>query len=103
MANYKLRYSPLFYQDLDKITDYLLLELKNQLAAKTLVNNVEVAIKKSLSSPLSAAPYRSINDHPHPYRRILVSNYLIFYVVLDNTMIVRRILYGRRDLVKFIQ
>ncbi len=98
MANFELRYSPLFYEDLDKITDYLLLELKNELAAKTLINNAEVAIKKRLSNPLSATPYRSVASRPYPYRRIPVGNYLIFYVVVGNVMIIRRMLYGRRDL-----
>jgi len=98
MANFELRYSPLFYEDLDKITNYLLFELKNELAAKTLVNNAEAAIKKRLGNPLGTAPYRSLGSRPHPYRRILVGNYLIFYVVIDNAMIVRRMLYGRTDL-----
>ena len=103
MASFKLRYSPLFYEDLDKITDYLLFELNNEITAKTLVNNIELAIKKRLVSPLITVPYQSINDRPYPYRRILVSNYLIFYVVVGNTMIVRRVLYGRRDLDKILQ
>lgn len=98
MPKFELHYSPLFYEDLDKITDYLLFELKNGLAAKALVNDVELAIKKRLASPLSATPYRSLGSRPHPYRKVLVGNYLIFYVVIDDVMIVRRILYGRRDL-----
>jgi addiction module RelE/StbE family toxin len=98
MARLELRYSPLFYEDLDKITDYLLSELKNELAAKPLVHNVEIAIKKRLASPLSTAPYQSIGSRPHLYRRILVDNYLIFYVVVGNVVIIRRMLYGRRDL-----
>ncbi len=98
MVSFNLRYSLLFYEDLDKITDYLLLELKNELAAKTLISNAEVAIKKRLASPLSTAPYQSLNSRQYPYRRILVGNYLIFYIVINNTMIIRRILYGRRDL-----
>ena len=102
MSNIKLRYSPLFFKDLDKITDYLIFELKNEQAAKTLIANVELAIKKRLVSPLSPAPYRSIKYRPHQYRRILVNSYLIFYVVIDNTMIIRRILYGRRDLDKIL-
>lgn len=98
MAKFELRYSPLFYEDLDKITNYLLFELKNELATKTLVTNTEATIKKRLSNPLSAAPYRSLGSRPHLYRTILVGNYLIFYVVIDNVLIIRRMLYGRRDL-----
>jgi len=102
MARFELRYSPLFYDDLDKITDYILLDLKNELAAIALVNDVEVAIKKRLTNPLQTAPYKSVNRREHMYRRILVGNYLIFYIVVDNTMIVRRLLYGRRDLERIL-
>lgn len=98
MASFELRYSPLFYEDLDKITDYLLYELKNESAAKKLVNDTEAAIKKRLLSPLSVAPYRSIGSRPQLYRRIMVGNYLVFYVLIENTMIIRRVLYGRRDI-----
>src|SRR6266568_3215046 len=102
MASFRLRYSPLFYDDLDKITDYILLELKNELAAKALIDAIEVAIKHRLENPLYSAIYRSIKTRKHPYRRILVGNYLIFYVVIENTMVVRRMLYGRRDLDRFL-
>ena len=98
MADFKLRYSPLFYGDLDKITDYLLFELKNELAAKKLNYDTEAAIKKRLSNPLGPAPYKSVGSREHAYRRIIVNSYLIFYVVIDDTMIIRRMLYGRRDL-----
>lgn len=102
MANFKLRYSPLFYEDLDAITDYILYELKNGPAVKSLVDSTETAIKQRLEDPLSTTPYPSIGHHKYPYRRVLVGNYLIFYVVIDNTMVVRRMLYGRRDLVKIL-
>ncbi len=98
MASLKLRYSPLFYKDLDKITDYILLELKNKEAAKILVKATEVAIKKRLTNPVSVTPYKSIKHRQYTYRRIIVGSYLIFYIVIDDTIIIRRMLYGRRDL-----
>ena len=102
MADFELRYSPLFYDDLDKITDYLLSELKNELAVRSLIKNTEAAIKKRLNNPLSTTPYSSISSRTHPYRRIIVGNYLIFYVVVANVMVVRRMLYGRMDLDKIL-
>lgn len=98
MAGFKLRYSPLFYADFDSITDYLLLELQNETAAIKLIDDTETAIRKRLANPLSTTPYLSIGQRQHVYRRIIVGNYLIFYVVVKNTMIVRRMLYGRSDL-----
>jgi addiction module RelE/StbE family toxin len=100
--SFELRYSPLFYDDLDSITDYIVGELKNPSAAKRLINDVEAAIKKHLASPTQAAIYKSVAKRKHAYRRIIVGNYLIFYVVIDNTMVVRRMLYGRRDLDKIL-
>jgi toxin ParE1/3/4 len=96
--SFKLLYSPLFYTDLDKIADYILHELKNPSAAIALINDVEIAIKQRFVNPLQTTVYSSLAEREHPYRRILVGNYLIFYVVIDDTMIIRRILYGRRDL-----
>jgi toxin ParE1/3/4 len=102
MASFRLHYSSLFYDDLDKITDYILHELKNELAARTLINAVEAAIKYRLENPLHAAVYRSIKVRKHLYRRIHVGNYLIFYVVIEDTIVVRRMLYGHRDLDRFL-
>lgn len=102
MANFELRYSSLFYDDLDKITAYILLDLKNEIATKTFIYDVETAIKKRLENPLHAAIYPSMRRRKHEYRRILVGNYLIFYVVIEHTMVVRRLLYGRRDLDKIL-
>jgi addiction module RelE/StbE family toxin len=102
MANFELRYSPLFYDDLDRITDYILLDLKNEIATKTFIHDIEAAIKKRLENPLQAVIYPSMHRRKYEYRRILVGNYLIFYVVVERTMIVRRLLYGRRDLDKIL-
>jgi len=102
MANFELRYSPLFYDDLDKITNYILLDLKNEIATKTFIYDVETAIKKRLENPLHAAIYPSMRRRKHEYRRIPVGNYLIFYIVIEHTMVVRRLLYGRRDLDKIL-
>ena len=96
--SFKLFYSPIFYADLDKITDYILYELKNESAAMALIKDAEVAIKQRLANPLQAAVYPSLDEREHLYRRIIVGSFLIFYVIIDDTMVVRRMLYGRRDL-----
>jgi toxin ParE1/3/4 len=102
MAKFELRYSRLFYEDLDEITNYILLNLKNELAAEALILDLEVGVKKRLRNPLQAAPFPSVRRRKYEYRRILVDNYLVFYVVIEHTMIVRRLLYGRMDLDKIL-
>lgn len=94
---FNLSFLPLFEQDLNEIIDYIALTLKNPEAAMRLVDDVEIAIMKRLEMPISFSPYPSAKKRKYPYYRIYVRNFCIFYVVIDNTMEVRRILYQRRD------
>ena len=62
-----------------------------------LVDDVERAILERVKNPLSFEPYRSSKKRLHPYYRIYVQNYVIYYVVIDDVMEVRRFMYGARD------
>jgi toxin ParE1/3/4 len=95
---YKLSFLPLFEEDLNEITDYIANHLQNPDAALRLIDDIEIAIDKRLETPLAFAPYPSSRNRLYPYYRINVRNFSIFYVVIGNTMEVRRILYARRDL-----
>lgn len=100
--HYKLRFLPLFEDDLNGIVDYIAFRLKNPIAAEALVNDVQKAVQDRLSCAESFEPYHSAKDRQYPYYRISVRNYTIFYVVIDDVMEVRRIVYSRRDLRKQI-
>ncbi len=99
---YKIKYLPLFYKDLDYITDYIKYQLKNEIAANNFVNKLETEIKQRAFSPDSYEEYISIRNRKNTYFRIYVDNYTVFYTVKDNTMEVRRILYSRRNFDKLI-
>ena len=99
---YKLRFLPLFEDDLNEIVDYITLRLKNPLAAERLVDDVEAAILKRLEMPESFEPFPSTRNHEYPYYAIQVRNFTVFYVVIGDTMEVRRILYSRRDMRKLL-
>ncbi len=99
---FTLKFLPLFEEDLNEIVDYISINLKNPIAANRLVDDVETAIFNRLSTPLAFEPYEPQNPHPYPYYRINVRNFSIFYVVIDDIMEVRRIVYSRRDLTKII-
>ena len=102
MKKYKLSFLPLFEQDLIEIVDYITVNLQNPSAAERLIDDIETAVYKRLEAPLSFAPFRSSKKRPHPYYRINVRNFSIFYVVIDDTMEVRRSLYSKRDLDKLL-
>ena len=96
--HYELRILPLFEDDLNEIVDYITYRLRNPMAAEHLIDEVEKAISERLSCAESFEPYRSHQERKCPYYRIQVKNFTVFYVVIGNTMEVRRILYSRRNL-----
>ena len=95
---YKLRFLPLFEDDLNGIVDYIALRLKNPIAAVNLVDEVQQAIRERTACAEAFEPYHSDRDRRYPYYRIYVKNYIVFYVVIDDVMEVRRIVYNRRTL-----
>ena len=95
---YKLSILPLFEDDLNEIVDYITYRLKNPIAAENFIDEVEQAIYDRLPCAESFEPYLSVRDRQYPYYRITVRNYTVFYVVIGDTMEVRRIIYSRRNL-----
>ena len=101
---YKLRYLPLFEQDLLDTVNYISTfsviskVLKNEEAAMRLINDVETAILARLNNPVAFEQYHSRKKREYPYYRIYVRNYVIYYVVIDDVMEVRRLLYGARNI-----
>ncbi|MFR8233566.1 MAG: type II toxin-antitoxin system RelE/ParE family toxin [Clostridia bacterium] len=94
---YEIKYLPLFYKDLDQITDYIMYKLNNEIAANNFVNELEKEINKRAYNPVSYEKYISIRKRKYTYYKIYVKNYIVFYTVKDNIMEVRRILYSKRN------
>ena len=94
---YQLRYLPIFEQDLISTANYITNVLKNEDAALRLIDDVESAILERLDNPVAFEPYRSVKKRDHPYYRIYVRNYVVYYVVIGDVMEVRRLIYGARD------
>lgn len=97
MKEYALRYLPLVQEDLFEIIDYIQNNLQNPIAAENTLNKIESAILERLKAPESYAVWKSQKKRDYPYRRINVGNYTVWYVVIDDVMEVRRILYSRRN------
>lgn len=99
---YRLRYLPLFYEELDEKVTYIAEKLKNPKAANDLLDKVEAAILERLPVAESFEPYHSIRERRYTYYRIYVDNYIIYYVVInddpkDLIMEVRRFLYNGQN------
>ena len=100
---YSLRYITAYEEDLNEIVDYIIYKLHNPNSAMKLINKIENAILERLNCPLSFEPFKSNRKRKYPYYRIYVDNFTVYYVVIDNVMEVRRILYKGRDSGKIIK
>ena len=100
-SKYKLRYLPLFYEDLNEKVEYIAFEKLNPTAAIKLVDAVEAAILERLPVAESFETYPSLFERKNPYYRIYVDNFIVFYVIIDaeggQIMEVRRFLYKGQD------
>ena len=101
-SKYAVRFLPVFERDLENAVDYIQYQLNNPAAAANFINEVETAISKRSAYPKAFEPYHSAKDRRNPYYRIYIKNYIIFYVVIDDVMEVRRLLYNRRNVRKTI-
>ena len=95
---YSVRYLPIFWEDLSEAASYIAFELKNPSAAERLVDSVEAGIFEHLKNPTMAATYRTTRERPLPYYWFAVGDYMVFYVVIDDVVEVRRFLYKARNL-----
>lgn len=102
-GNIRLRYIPRYEEDLNEIVDYIVFKLHNPESAMNLVKKIENAIVERLNCPLSFEPFQSNRKRKNLYYRIYVDNFTIYYVVIDDVMEVRRILYSGRDADKIIK
>ena len=99
---YKLRYLPLFYEDLEQKVVYIAENLQNPKAANDLIDAVEKAILERLPVAEAFEQYESMKERRYPYYRIYVKNFVILYVVIDDEgsdkiVEIRRFLYNKQD------
>ena len=95
---YIVTYLSSFADDLNQIADYISEVLGNPIAASAFVDSVEQAILERQTCASAFAPYPSKKKRINPYYYIPVGNYLIFYVLINDVMEVRRIIYGARNM-----
>lgn len=102
-SEYSLRYIPRYEKDLNEIVDYIVLKLNTPVSALKLVEKLETAILERLHCPVSFEPFQSNRKRKYPYYRIYVENFVVYYVVIDKVVEVRRLLYKGRDADKLIK
>jgi len=93
----KIKYTPVAVDDMDEIFSYISKE--NIDAAEIILEKISNKVTRlsefpNMGSVLSDEEYTLTR---RGYRFIIAEPYLIFYRIIDNTIIIHRILHGRRD------
>lgn len=95
MEHYEVRIFPTAKQDLLDVIDYL--NTLSQDAALEYYDRLTGEIASLSTMPERCPRPRDLALAAKGYRYWVVGNYLVFYVVVRNTVQIRRILYARRD------
>jgi len=93
----KIKYTPIAVDDMDEIFSYI--SKDNIVSAETLLEKINDGITRlaefpNMGSVLSEEEFTLVK---RGYRFIVVQPYLVFYRIIGNTIIIHRILHGRRD------
>jgi addiction module RelE/StbE family toxin len=99
----EIKYLPSFQQELDAIVEYIIFTLEAPQAALNLLDELEESIDNLKKFPLAHRLYRPIKPISTEYRILTVKNYLVFYVVLEDTIEIHRIIYKKRNLSQLIK
>ncbi|MFA7468317.1 MAG: type II toxin-antitoxin system RelE/ParE family toxin [Desulfotomaculaceae bacterium] len=96
MPKYLINITEAAEQDLADIVDYIAND--NPTAALELAEKIEQSVLQLEEFPLIGAIPKNRRLTRKGYRILIVDNYLVFYVLLNNeTIEIRRIISGKRD------
>ncbi len=91
---------PRAVQDLEDIVDYLL-----QFYASTAIKQYDRIIEKINDIRPYPNKYEEYGtgQYYNTYRRMVVDDHLVFYIVLGDILEIRRILHGKRDIGRYLE
>jgi toxin ParE1/3/4 len=91
---YHIEYLPAAQADLEEIFAYILDD--DPTAAAQFIDRIDSIISQLARFPLLAPVPKDPRLQYLGYRMLVVDNYLVFYVVKDQVVEIRRILHGSR-------
>lgn len=99
MISYHITISEPAENGLNAIVDYIAIELRNPLAAKYFIFKITNAVFSLEQMPKRNTLINSDRLAAKGIRRLIVENYIVFYIVSDSnhSVTIIRILYKRRN------
>ena len=100
---YNIQFLPLAIQDISEITDYISDVLSAPQAASDLLTKINEAIESLELFPFAFPTYKDVAFEKSGYRIRPVGNYLLFYVIVGDTVEIRRVIYAKRNLPELLE
>lgn len=92
----KVVISPMAKEDLAEIGDYIANELHNPQSALALIRKIRKTVLELERFP-EMGPVLAAEGSSTPYRSVKCGNYMAFYHLQDEFVMIDRVLYARRD------
>lgn len=92
---YKVNYLPISVKDLEELIEYI--KIDSPSAALNMLNKIDESISKLKDLPEIGIIPKDERLRRLGYRILVIGNYLVFYVIKENIIEVRRILHGKRN------
>lgn len=90
----EVRYLPAAQQDLIDILNYI--KQDNPTAAFKLIHKIDESISALEELPNMGVIPKDLRLKSLNYRMLIIENYLVFYVIKDSIIEIRRIIHGKR-------
>ena len=100
MPTYKIRITEATKADMFDIIDYISKE--NVSAALKLANEIEQKISALADFPDMGANPRNRRLKSKGYKMLIIDDYLVFYVMIEEIVEIRRIISAKRNYIKLL-
>ncbi len=101
MSNKKftLKFTPKAYEDIEEIYNYISGSLFAEVAANNLLEKIEERVMKLEEFPFSCNYVSDEVLKSKGYRKLIVDNYLVFYIIDEKNkkVVIVRILFGAQN------
>ncbi|HEX3044275.1 MAG TPA: type II toxin-antitoxin system RelE/ParE family toxin [Bacillota bacterium] len=91
---YEVRYLPAAQEDLIDILNYI--KQDNPTAAHKFIQEIDEAISRLEEFPNMGVTPKDLRLKSLSYWMLVINNYLVFYVIKDGVIEIRRIVHGKR-------
>ena len=89
-------------QDISDIKKYISEELQNPVAAERIIRDITTQIESLINIPKKGTPLTVVFDIETNYRFLVCGHYVVFYRYENQTILIVRVLYGRRNFEKIL-